>query len=625
MALKPAPKLALVALAIAGVVGGAKFLANKGYIHGKLGQVLAPHKYDLPPLQDAKIPNVQPLPYPSSSCASSLPGPVIHIDVWEWNAMQGLLLANGGACTTEGSIMAKLGVNVHLTRVDVTPDMMTHMVSCSKDIKGGASECSGTGANAVIIMGDQSAATLSGAQKVLKSIGSGMKIIVGFGYSRGEDAFMAPPSLRDNPHSIAQTVMYDANENELPVHGLLVGGSISEGDWDIAMKWAGDNNIKNNPDIHTFAKDALNWMSEPDYNTAAADYVAAKCEDRSEVKIDDTGKSTPTGNKVHVCLNGVVTWTPGDVTVATKRGGLVKVADSKQYRSMMPAVLIVETRFLAANRDKFKALMTGAFEGANQLKAFEAARKKAAQISAKVYADEGMDGYSNGEYWFKFFNPVEASDKQHLKVSLGGSAVNNLEDNIILFGLNGNNNNMVASYNIFRSINLQQYPDRFKADGNSPLPEAKDVIDRSLISELADEASNGGQQAVQADTQTYTGGTGRVVSSRSYAINFANGKADILPDGITTLRGILDSIAITGLKVKIDGYTDNTGSAQINTTLSQNRADAVRQYMQQKAGHNFPSSRFVSVQGHGPDHPVGDNSTPDGRAANRRVEITLID
>ncbi len=396
--------------------------------------------------------------------------------------------------------------------------------------------------------------------------------------------------MKENPKSLAQTSMYDANETELPVHGLLVAGSISEGDWDIALKWAGDNNIKNNPSIDTFDKDAINWMSEPDYNTAAADYVAGKCEDRKEIS---NGK--PTGNTVHVCLNGVVTWTPGDVTVATKRGGLVKVASSYEYRSMMPSVLVVDQKFLATNRDRFKLLMTGVFTGSNQIKAFPEAKKKASEISAKVYADEGADGYTNGAYWLKFFDRTEIKDKQHLAVS------------------------------IFRAINLQQYPDRFKADGPTPLPEAKEIIDRSLISELADEASSGGQQTVQADVQTYSGGSGRTVSDRDYSINFATGSAQPLSDGEATLTQLKDSIAITGLKVKIDGYTDNTGSASINTQLSDDRAKEVKSWLQQHAKASFPDSRFVSVQGHGPDNPVGNNATADGRAANRRVKITLTE
>jgi outer membrane protein OmpA-like peptidoglycan-associated protein len=98
-----------------------------------------------------------------------------------------------------------------------------------------------------------------------------------------------------------------------------------------------------------------------------------------------------------------------------------------------------------------------------------------------------------------------------------------------------------------------------------------------------------------------------------------------LPDGEATLAQLKDSLAITGLKVKIDGYTDDTGSAVVNTNLSQARAVEVKAWLQKHASGNFPSNRFISVAGHGSSDPVGDNNTATGKAANRRVEITTLD
>lgn len=73
------------------------------------------------------------------------------------------------------------------------------------------------------------------------------------------------------------------------------------------------------------------------------------------------------------------------------------------------------------------------------------------------------------------------------------------------------------------------------------------------------------------------------------------------------------------LVAEVRGYTDSTGSAQLNQTLSQNRAQSVATYLSQ---HGVAPNRLVA-QGFGPSNPVADNSTEAGRAQNRRVEVYL--
>ena len=72
--------------------------------------------------------------------------------------------------------------------------------------------------------------------------------------------------------------------------------------------------------------------------------------------------------------------------------------------------------------------------------------------------------------------------------------------------------------------------------------------------------------------------------------------------------------------VMVMGYTDNTGSAEYNQTLSKNRANAVAAYLK---GQGVKSSRF-EVMGMGPSNPIASNATAAGRAQNRRVEIKII-
>jgi OOP family OmpA-OmpF porin len=86
---------------------------------------------------------------------------------------------------------------------------------------------------------------------------------------------------------------------------------------------------------------------------------------------------------------------------------------------------------------------------------------------------------------------------------------------------------------------------------------------------------------------------------------------------LTAVAGILK--AYPAVHLTIGGYTDNTGDASHNQKLSQGRADSV---VAQLESMGIASDRLVA-KGYGAEHPVGDNSTPDGRALNRRISMLV--
>lgn len=103
-------------------------------------------------------------------------------------------------------------------------------------------------------------------------------------------------------------------------------------------------------------------------------------------------------------------------------------------------------------------------------------------------------------------------------------------------------------------------------------------------------------------------------------VSFDTGKYALKP----ALLPVLDSVARAlvqhpELRAKAIGYTDSTGPASVNQTLSVNRAQAVTNYLGSKG---VPGGN-LSIEGRGPANPVADNSTPEGRAMNRRVELFL--
>jgi OmpA-OmpF porin, OOP family len=107
----------------------------------------------------------------------------------------------------------------------------------------------------------------------------------------------------------------------------------------------------------------------------------------------------------------------------------------------------------------------------------------------------------------------------------------------------------------------------------------------------------------------------------THGINFDVDKSSLKPESMGTLNMILRVMKDNpGLKFEVDGYTDNSGQATHNLTLSQERADAVKDELI-KLG--IDPSR-LTAKGFGDTKPISDNNTPEGKANNRRVEFVRM-
>ena len=100
---------------------------------------------------------------------------------------------------------------------------------------------------------------------------------------------------------------------------------------------------------------------------------------------------------------------------------------------------------------------------------------------------------------------------------------------------------------------------------------------------------------------------------------FTTGKSDLKPAAMAKLDQIADALRGKEQPMVVFGYTDNVGTYDNNMALSQKRAQAVRDYLVTKG---IPND-LISAQGKGPDMPVAENTSIEGRAQNRRVEIVV--
>lgn len=105
-------------------------------------------------------------------------------------------------------------------------------------------------------------------------------------------------------------------------------------------------------------------------------------------------------------------------------------------------------------------------------------------------------------------------------------------------------------------------------------------------------------------------------------VNFRTGRSDLTPSSFKVLDEVAASlVANPAVKIEIGGHTDATGARATNLRLSLGRAMAVRAYLVSKG---VTPDRLVA-RGYGPDKPVADNKSVEGRAQNRRVELNLLE
>jgi outer membrane protein OmpA-like peptidoglycan-associated protein len=443
----------------------------------------------------------------------------------------------------------------------------------------------------VTFMGDGMPAFMTSLSKELEPLGPEYQPIIlpiAHGKSFGEDKIMGPASWQQDPHNAI---------------GKCVAGVLRDGDVNILLKWAGDNGIKVNPDETTYDGDAINLIAANDFLDAPNKYITGYTEKR---KIIAGGKTT--GKDTTVGVDAVATWTPGDVNVATKKGGLVTIASTRQYASQMSCQTIAIKKWAYDHRTDMENMIIALAQAGDQVRSFTEARKFASEVSAAVYQEQ------NAAYWLKYFNGVEEQDVQGLKVFLGGSAVFNLADMANTYGLGSDKvDRYKAVYNTFGNLMVKMYPTIMP----SFIPYEKAVDKSFLLSVISNHPELLEGKAIETK---YAPQITEAVSSRSYHIEFETGSAVIRPGSYKTLDEIFESAVVAeGLKLGVYGHTDNNGSDDVNLPLSEKRAASVKEYLLRKGLKDAQ----IETKGFGSSKPIADNSTEAGRSRNRRVEIVL--
>ncbi len=507
-----------------------------------------------------------------------------------WNATSGLVLANGGQRTTGDSLVRQYaGGTVEIERQDDYAVIQQNLIAFETAYRGGTS-LPGQGAPMAIIMGDALPAFAAGLD------GKADTVVVGvIGFSDGEDKCMGKP-LNGDPQN---------------ARGSLIAAVPRDGDWNTCLKFASDNGIPVNTDNAVFDPKAINFVDTGSFTEADDKYIAGYCENRT---VSNDGVKTSETKRV--CVDGVATWTPGDVVVVEKKGGVVSWASTRDYNQQMPSILIANRRWAEENRQFVVGLLRATDRAAFQIRSEPT--KYLPQAGAIMANIHGAGGGQEGDpsFWTTYYVGKEVTDRQGNKVQLGGSRVATLAEARDFLGLGqGTLNIFKGVYKVFGDYAKTFYPTIL-----SSYPDYDSVVTGDFV-----RAALAGVQTTRSNAPAaFAENTSiqNTVSTRAYSINFVTGSATITPASRETLFELASQSGMTNLRIRIDGHTDNVGNPSSNQTLSRARAQAVANWLTEQAPETFPANR-IQVRGYGDTKPVADNGSPAGQARNRRVEITL--
>lgn len=541
------------------------------------------------------------LPLPSKEVSTKVGSlPLVRITEYAWNANSGMIVANGGPRTTKGSLMEKDNVNLEFVKLDQVTDLRASLLNFATEYNAGNENPNGEkSAFAVSVMGDGAPFFITTTQKALDNkFGKGkfhIQVVGGYGLSAGEDKLIGPKAWRDNPQSML---------------GAVISSVIGDGDWVVNTNYASINKLKINRDPGTYDALAVNFVpsKDDDYINSVKELIASEKEGYT-VPLKEVVNGKLTGKIVNKKIQGATTWTPGDKLAFDALSGFTVVVSTRDFPNQMAAVLIGLKEWAVKNDKIVTSILKNTYIAGNQIKQYDDWAVRASEAVNKTY------NFETPKYWYDMFKGLSGT-KDGLDYSVGGSRVFNYADALQYFGITDGTNRYKSVYEQVSTYLVDLNPVDFNSvckDGVVPYDDAVNLYFLKNINDI---------DAGKSQKVDYTSDKTVVLASGNWHITFATGSTAIEESSSKDLESIYNLlIQAEDTKLKIVGHTDNTGNSANNVTLSKGRANSVVKYLTDKG---IPSTRFQLIDGVGDSQPIADNTTKDGKAKNRRVEITLL-
>ena len=540
------------------------------------------------------------LPLPSETVSTEVASKgLIRIAEYAWNGNSGMIVANGGPRTTEGSLMEAAGVNLEIVRQDMVGGLRDMQIKFVEEFASGvAYPKSDKSAFAVSIMGDGVPFYITTTQKSLdEKFGKGkyhVQVLGAYGLSYGEDKVIGPRIWKDNPQSMK---------------GCVISSVIGDGDWVVACNYASANKIAINPDPTTYDANAINFVpsQDDDYINSVKELIKSQ-KTGYTVPLDEVKDGKRTGNKINHKIDGATTWTPGDKMAFDALSGFTDVVSTKDFVNQMATTLVGVKEWALQHDKEVIAILKQTYVAANQIKQYDEWAVRASEAVQKTY------NFETPKYWYDLFKGQKGT-KDGLDYNIGGSRVFNYADAMQYYGISDGKNRYKAVYEQVSTYLTDLNPCGFNETCKDGVVPYDDAVNLYFLT-----SANVGDKG-NAEKITYNDTKTQVLANGQWNISFETGSATISGStkDLETIFNLLTQAEET--KLKVIGYTDNVGNPTSNVTLSNGRAQSVVSYLK---GRGISGDRFQLVDGKGDANPVGDNSTASGKAKNRRVEITLL-
>jgi NitT/TauT family transport system substrate-binding protein len=297
-------------------------------------------------------------------------------------------------------------------------------------------------------------------------------------------------------------------------------------------------------------------------------------------------------------VDAAVCWSPDDKDCVAAIQGSKILINTKKASNIIADAIYVKKSFLDSNQKAVDQLVKGWL-----------------QANADINSSEESATAATNLFATNFNVPAEVVDVHNARLCTYGDNVNFFEMNPKYAGCTGRSLYEEMS-NEYGNIGLAE----------SNLPYWREISDTTALRDLSD-VLTGSEQAAEGKakfTAVADASSLQTISTKKLSITFASGSAIVDQNAQYIIQmgfgNFIKSFARS--RIRIEGNTDSVGSDGINQPLSERRAQAVANFL--ITTYKLDANRIVVV-GNGSKKPVADNSTPDGRAQNRRTDFEIVE